>query len=180
MVLVATEVLWRRGTTEENDAFTGGEGEITVDTTSHEMRVHDGSTVGGHTIPTKNYSYSKTESDDLLSNKANVDMDNITTTGNEYIAHQAMPSGRYIDLTLGASGTTYTAPADGVFVVVLKASGTAWCNMSINNNIVAAFSTTSTSYYNGYFSVSKGDILKLEYSNCSKNRFRFVYAQGAQ
>ena len=34
-----------------------------------------------------------------------------------YIAHQAMPSNRYIDLTLGVSGTTYTAPADGYFTV---------------------------------------------------------------
>lgn len=32
---------------------------------------------------------------------------------NTYMAHMAMPSDTYVDLTLGASGTTYTAPADG-------------------------------------------------------------------
>lgn len=100
-------------------------------------------------------------------------------SNSEYIANCAMPSNKHIDLTLGASGTNYTAPADGVFVVILNASGSAWCNMSINNNTVAAFSTNSGPYYNGYFSVSKGDILKLEYSNCAKNRFMFVYANGA-
>ena len=50
MVLVATQVKRRRGTTAENDAFTGAEGEITVDTEKHELRVHDGMTQGGFKI----------------------------------------------------------------------------------------------------------------------------------
>lgn len=50
MVLVATQVKRRRGTEAENDAFTGAEGEITVDLTNNELRVHDGSTVGGHKV----------------------------------------------------------------------------------------------------------------------------------
>lgn len=37
----------RRGTTAENEAFTGAVGEVTVDTEKHTLRVHDGSTVGG-------------------------------------------------------------------------------------------------------------------------------------
>lgn len=50
MVLVATQVKRRRGTTAENDAFTGAEGEITVDTEKHELRVHDGMTQGGFKV----------------------------------------------------------------------------------------------------------------------------------
>lgn len=50
MVLVATQVKRRRGTTAENDAFTGAEGEITVDTEKHELRVHDGVTQGGFKV----------------------------------------------------------------------------------------------------------------------------------
>jgi len=41
----------RRGTTQENDDFTGAEGEITMDTQKKQLRVHDGSTQGGKTIP---------------------------------------------------------------------------------------------------------------------------------
>lgn len=37
----------RRGTTVENDDFTGAEGEITMDTDKKQLRVHDGSTQGG-------------------------------------------------------------------------------------------------------------------------------------
>lgn len=44
---MSTEVRWRRGTTAENDDFTGAEAEITVDTERKELRVHDGSTKGG-------------------------------------------------------------------------------------------------------------------------------------
>lgn len=40
----------RRGTTAEHASFTGGEGEITIDTTRDTAVVHDGSTVGGHPL----------------------------------------------------------------------------------------------------------------------------------
>lgn len=40
----------RRGTTAENNAFTGAVGEVTVDTTLDQLRVHDGATAGGHTV----------------------------------------------------------------------------------------------------------------------------------
>ena len=50
MVEFATQVKRRRGTTAENDAFTGAEGEITVDLEKHELRLHDGQTQGGFVI----------------------------------------------------------------------------------------------------------------------------------
>jgi len=44
---MAKQVQFRRGTSAENDAFAGASGEITVDTTNKQIRVHDGSTAGG-------------------------------------------------------------------------------------------------------------------------------------
>ena len=44
---MAKQVQFRRGSTFENDAFTGAVGEVTVDTTTKGVRVHDGSTAGG-------------------------------------------------------------------------------------------------------------------------------------
>lgn len=38
----------RRGTTVQNDAFTGALGELTMDTDKNQLRVHDGVTQGGH------------------------------------------------------------------------------------------------------------------------------------
>jgi len=42
-----TQVQFRRGTTTQNNNFTGAVGEITVDTTVDTLRVHDGTTAGG-------------------------------------------------------------------------------------------------------------------------------------
>lgn len=50
---VATQVKRRRGTAEENNAFTGAEGEITVDLTNKTLRVHDGETLGGTAVETQ-------------------------------------------------------------------------------------------------------------------------------
>ena len=44
------EVKLRRGTDAEHSSFTGAEGEVTVDTTNDTLRVHDGSTAGGHEL----------------------------------------------------------------------------------------------------------------------------------
>lgn len=40
----------RRGTSAENDAFTGAIGEVTMDTTNKTLRVHDGNTAGGNSL----------------------------------------------------------------------------------------------------------------------------------
>ena len=47
---MAVQVQLRRGTASQNNSFTGAAGEVTVDTTNQTLRVHDGSTAGGHTL----------------------------------------------------------------------------------------------------------------------------------
>lgn len=47
-----TQVRFRRGTTAQNNNFTGASGEITVNTSNNTIRVHDGSTLGGTELAT--------------------------------------------------------------------------------------------------------------------------------
>lgn len=47
---MAIQVQIRRGTTSENNAFTGAQGEVTVNTINNSLRIHDGETVGGHIV----------------------------------------------------------------------------------------------------------------------------------
>lgn len=47
---MAKQFQWRRGTTTQHGAFTGAEGEVTVDTDKDTLVVHDGSTLGGFPI----------------------------------------------------------------------------------------------------------------------------------
>ena len=45
---MATQLQIRRGTTAQTNSFTGAEGELSVNTTTDTVHVHDGSTAGGH------------------------------------------------------------------------------------------------------------------------------------
>lgn len=46
-----TQLQLRRGTTSQNNSFTGAAGELSVDTDLDQLRVHDGSTAGGILVP---------------------------------------------------------------------------------------------------------------------------------
>lgn len=49
---MAKQLQVRRGTTMANNLFTGAEGEITMDTETKGLRIHDGSKAGGFRVPT--------------------------------------------------------------------------------------------------------------------------------
>ena len=49
---MATQVQFRRGTASQNNAFTGAQAELTVDTDVWALRIHDGTTAGGRVVPT--------------------------------------------------------------------------------------------------------------------------------
>jgi len=82
---MSTQVQYRRGTTTQNNAFTGALAEITVDTTNWTLRVHDGVTAGGQQVivgatasqALTNKSYSGT----AVSVSGNVVGGNISTAG---------------------------------------------------------------------------------------------------
>ena len=91
------------------------------------------------------------------------------------------PSHTYDELTLGASGTTYTAPENGYFVVD-KASGAAdkYLNM-INTTTGLAIETNcyaATNNLKVWLPVRAGDVVSVGYSlTGATNFFRFIYAQ---
>ena len=102
----------------------------------------------------------------------------------QFIANQAMPSDKYINLTLGASGADYTSPADGWFSIAKMSTATGqriqmFCN-------ITGLNTSATSAGNGnnvrcFLPVKKNDIIKIIYDvPGSLTHFHFIYAQGAQ
>lgn len=48
---MATQLQLRKGTKIQNDAFTGAEAELTYDSTSKGLRLHDGTQQGGYEVP---------------------------------------------------------------------------------------------------------------------------------
>lgn len=125
MVAFATQVKRRRGTTAQNDAFTGAEGEIVVDTQKHTLRVHDGETQGGFEMAKQAELNDKADVsyvDSQLLLKANQDLSNVPdnydyvvesqlpTADNSYMWYRKYKSG-WVEqggsITLPAIGTSF-------------------------------------------------------------------------
>ena len=71
---MAKQIQLRRGTTVENNAFTGANGELTYDTEKKQLRVHDGSTVGGKVVddPTRNVTSQVSNATETIAGKAKI------------------------------------------------------------------------------------------------------------
>ena len=114
--------------------------------------------------------------------KANLALDNVSGVGTSLASGWAMPSDEYINLTLGASGSTYTAPANGWFWFLGS-----WANQDAYIALRAISTgyrvqTPSISIY-GYHGlmlpIKKGDACLIGYTNAPSNvTFRFIYAEG--
>ncbi len=126
----------------------------------------------------------QTDLQNALNAKSDTSLSNLTDTGKIVGASLAMPSDRYIELTLGATNASYTAPADGYFVLI-KTSGIsgAYINASRNNFLTYVISTSSRNSEALGFTVpvKKGDVLSVAYNatGTQYNSFKFVYAQGS-
>lgn len=101
-----------------------------------------------------------------------------------FIANQAMPSDKHINLTLGASDTSYTAPADGWFSIAKMSTDTGqriqmFCAITgLNTSATAAASGNNVRCF---LPVKKNDIVKIIYDTSgSLAYFYFIYAKGAQ
>ncbi len=101
---------------------------------------------------------------------------------NSWISAQAMPSNKYIDLTLGASGSSYTAPANG-WVVIGKRAGADHQYLYLINN-TTSFSSGGFDTLPGFdtyasIPVRKNDVFAVAYAMTGDTfLFRFIYAEG--
>ena len=94
------------------------------------------------------------------------------------------PSDKYDELTLGASGSTYTAPADGWFMVN-KAIGATTDNIRLINNInglaVSGVDSNVGSGIRAFLPVKKNDVITITYTATgTTNYFRFIYSVGSE
>ena len=95
------------------------------------------------------------------------------------ISGWSMPGDRYVDLTLGASGSTYTAPANG-FVTISKSTNGTNQYLYIHGKLWVQGSANPSSYSLELFCpVNKGEQFIIAYNaGGAVNRFRFYYAVG--
>lgn len=116
-----------------------------------------------------------------LNNKMDRDCLNASDTGNIQMAKASMPSNKYIDLTLNASGSTYTAPADGWFYIN-KVSTSTDQYLTLDTGVVTrVWSSGGSQGLVAFVPVLKGRNLTVTYSAAGNTQFfRFIYAVGSE
>lgn len=132
--------------------------------------------VGGDTVATKA---------DLavVENNSN-NLTNITSAGRSTISNVGFPSARFEELTLGVSGTTYTAPANGYFCLNGKPGVNANFAISFYNQTAnlrqCILGNNYADWISTYIPAKKGDVVTLLHNNVTKDThsFLFIYAEG--
>ena len=121
-----------------------------------------------------------------LNSKADVDLSNTNNQAKILMSGMGMPSSRHFDLVIGASGTTYTAPANGWFLAGGIPNVTGGF-MEIYNATTTMSGTIVRSAQggDGWFErqstpVSKGDLIYFNYGGLTPNFLRFIYAKGSE
>ena len=131
-----------------------------------------------------NAAASETNTAAMLGTKANVDLDNLSAAGKAVASNLAMLSDSFIEMTLGATETTYTAPADGAFFIGKNAAGAnqhIYADVYKGNTFLYTCNmlSHSTESLNLLIPVSKGSSVIIRHNlSGTTNIFRFIYANG--
>ena len=122
-----------------------------------------------------------------LNGKADTDLTNITNQAKILMSGMPMPINRFIDLTIGASGATYTAPANGWFWITYEASNNAtggWAVfINMNNGIIAKSWSIYSFGTSILLPIEKGEVMQMLWGGnpfVTNVWFRFYYAQGSE
>lgn len=142
-------------------------------------------------IKTKDSSTIYNITDDFTADdRADINFTNITSDARKSIAGLWVPSNKYVNLTIGASGATYTAPGNGYFCLNGK-------DITIDSQRVAAVMRNQTRYFGTscestttnpawcdmILPAKSGDIVALFLSTSATDisswfSWRFYYAEG--
>ena len=143
---MAIQIQLRQGTTTEHNTFTGAVGELTYDTEKKQLRVHDGSTVGGKVIddPTRDVTSQVSAATETVAGKAKIATTAIAQAGTN---DTDFLTAKKLRDALNASGNApmYACRAwvnfNGTGTVAIRASGNV---SSITDNGVGDYSVNLT------------------------------------
>lgn len=111
------------------------------------------------------------------------DLTQITTAINKLGAAAGMPSTAYENISLGVSGTQYTAPANGYFVLYISAVNPA--GYIYTENLSTHFRCETRTTLNGtavwaFCPALKGEKVVFNYDAGGTVNFKFHYAEGSK
>lgn len=115
---------------------------------------------------------------------ADNDLSNLSANGKEVVSNLPMPSSSAETLTVGTSGASYTATANGWFCFSSTTASASRSHLSIALNGVTQHLGMVVAEYTGsagnkvFCPVAKGDSVTVYYSNTSSVEGYFIYAEG--
>lgn len=112
-------------------------------------------------------------------NSLSPDLSNIDEAGKSVISGIAMPSAKYDTVTTGASGTQYTAPADGYFFIAMASGsgGGGWSKIDWEDGLWLAQNVASGDMNMPWIiPIRKGKKITITFmAGVQFNLFRFYY-----
>lgn len=118
----------------------------------------------------------------------NTDLNNALTRANsDLISGYGLPSDNYDTITIGASGSEYTAPANGYFwLFAVTSANLSFAGLenatSRLNFTQQANAAGANSGFTAFLPAKKGDVVRIGYANINGNHpdfyFRFYYTEG--
>ena len=112
---------------------------------------------------------------------ANIDASNLTDAGKIAIASLSAPSNTYEEITLGASGTEYNAPASGWFTYAGNFSTAGRVQFSTTHHLYDARPASPGVWTAANIRVDKNEKATFYYEGtASLGAFYFVYAKGSE
>lgn len=128
-----------------------------------------------------------TMSDMPSANYADTDLSNLTDAGKILFSGEMMPSDKYDTLTIGATGTEYTAPSNGWYYFATQPFSSQMLQQQYYFMICSGVATSASNFYQGQneligliLPALKGSKMKLYYAYTQGAVLRFIYAKGSE
>ena len=157
-----TVLQFRRGTAAQNNAFTGSAGELSIDTESDTIRVHDGSTAGGFTIAQLAATQTLTNKT-LTSPQINTQIDFLARAEARF---QDASGGQYVALEAPAtvsSSVTFTLPsADGSSGQSIVTDGSGALSFATTGASVSSDTSTNTDFKMYFAATTSGALTAVK------------------
>ena len=123
---------------------------------------------------------------ELFNGKVELNASNLSAQGTSYISGLGKDSDTYDELVFGATGTTYNAPANGIYRFCLALPANSYFAIFNNNSssLTDLLDIAVADLQQNYVikaEVRKGQTIRIQYSSViSNNSSRFYYAKGSE
>lgn len=118
---------------------------------------------------------------ETLNHKTDADLGNITDVGKSLISGLSMSSDRYISLTLGTSGSTYTMTKNGCIALsaTFNTDGVIYVYRSKAPRYGVSTRYIANQWVDICLNAKKDDVITIQYSgSATVHSFNLIYAEG--